>query len=146
MVALRARRLVWAATAWMRPTTCPILEPLSASEETAPAICEVILLARSTIPVAVEIWRPISPIEAFSSSEAEATDWTMVEVSSAAAAAEVAWVRAPVAIEARVSAVPSMRLESPSTTASRLVEAVRKLATSCSTWAATRVRSSIRTS
>ena len=82
--------MVCAAIAWISPTTAPIRVPDEARISIAPAICAVIELARSTMPVAAPICRPISPIEALSSSAAPATDCTMVDVSSAAAAALVA--------------------------------------------------------
>ncbi len=138
--------MVWAAIAWIRPTTAPIFSPERASTSIESAMRPVIALARSTMPVAAEICRPISLIEALSSSAAPATEATVAEVSSAAAAALVACTRAPPAIEVSSSAVASRQRDLLPTCSSMALEVPRKDSTWAATWAACRLRSASSTS
>ncbi len=90
MVAFRARRLVWLAMLVIRPTTAPIFSAASASART---MASVRLASSTALPVIFDdcaTWRLISPIEADSSSVADATVSRPLLASSAAEATAAA--------------------------------------------------------
>src|SRR3546814_3436595 len=87
MWALRASRLVCSAMSWIRLTTLPIF----CAEEARPSTCTLVVravsLAWPAMMLELDSRRPISSIEADSSSAAAATVWTPAEACSEAAAA-----------------------------------------------------------
>ena len=88
MVALSASRLVCSAMVLMSSTTSPMRPAAFDNSPTR----SLVLRAWPTASVAIRadccIWRPISEIDEDSSSVADATDCTLVEASSEAAATE----------------------------------------------------------
>ncbi len=91
MVALSARRLVWAAMVLMRPTTSPIRPADWASPWTVPSVSRAWPTARLAMPAACAACWLMSLIEALSSSEAAATVSTLIEASPEAFSAT--WTR-----------------------------------------------------
>jgi hypothetical protein len=91
IVALSASRLVWPAMSLISLSTSPIFCAASARPRIVWLVRSASLTARPAICAEDDAWRPISPIEALSSSAAEATVWTLTVACSDAAATAPAW-------------------------------------------------------
>ncbi len=107
MVALSARRLVWAATSWIILTTSPIFCEAPAKPSMTPKASPASSTARSVRLAEWPACCPISLIEADSSSAAEATVCTLMVESRAASDASAtrspAWADLSVMARARSS-------------------------------------------
>ncbi len=113
MVALSARRLVWAAIDEISPTTSPMRAVASVRAWTWRAVCPASATAAWASRAEPSTWRPISWTEAPSSSAATATVSTLAEASSAAAATVVDWDAVWVAVAVMAWAVPRSSPEAP---------------------------------
>src|SRR5829696_2013254 len=91
IVALRARRLVWPAIAWMSCTTSTIFEAASASPRTIASVRSASTTARPAMFEDCVIWCDISATVTEISSAAAATLRTLSVASPEAEATAVAW-------------------------------------------------------